>query len=410
MRGVYWVRNDLRLHDNKALNSFLGDCKLGFFLWCPTQSYLRAGEIRKQFIDESLEHYSNSLSIFGQSLKTSNNAILTELEELYHKTPFESLYYTEAYSFEENKEELAVKNFCKLKSIQLLSFDQETLVHESDLPFLVSEMPFIFTDFRKKLEASLKIRSPVNLPFIKQDQLLPTAILSLHTCSSLVFKGGEQAALDRMKEYFWQKKAILSYKDTRNGMINWDDSTKFSPWLSLGLLSPRMIIKELRDFENQHGANESTYWLLFELFWRDYLKFFSRKYEHRIFIEDGVKKSSHYQSHKNMNLFLEWCGGKTSERFVNANMNELNQTGWMSNRGRQNVASYLVHHLKLPWTWGARYFENKLIDYDSDLNWGNWLYLSGNGSDPRARIFNIKRQAEVYDSELKYQNIWAPIL
>ena len=111
-----------------------------------------------------------------------------------------------------------------------------------------------------------------------------------------------------------------------------------------------------------------------------------------------------------MKLFYEWCEGKTTERFVNANMNELNQTGWMSNRGRQNVASYLVHHLKLPWTWGASYFESKLIDYDSDLNWGNWLYLSGNGSDPRARIFNMKRQAEVYDPESKYQDRWSPVL
>lgn len=87
-------------------------------------------------------------------------------------------------------------------------------------------------------------------------------------------------------------------------------------------------------------------------------------------------------------------------------MNELNCTGWMSNRSRQNVASYLVHQLGLPWTWGAAYFEKMLIDYDPDVNWGNWLYLSGQGSDPRAREFNIERQASMYDASGEYQNKW----
>lgn len=243
MRGVYWVRNDLRLHDNKALNSFLSDCSVGLFLWCPTQSYLRAGEIRKKFIDDSLLHYSNSLSVFGQNLLISKNPIITKLESIYHQGPFDRLYYTEAYSLEEKKEELAVKNFCKLKNIELSRFDQETLVHESDLPFLVSEMPFIFSDFRKKLEASLIIKNPVEFTAVKQDQLIPTPALQPHHYSYLVFQAGERAALERVKEYFWQTKAVLNYKETRNGMINRDDSTKFSPWLSLGLLSPRLIIK-----------------------------------------------------------------------------------------------------------------------------------------------------------------------
>ena len=87
-------------------------------------------------------------------------------------------------------------------------------------------------------------------------------------------------------------------------------------------------------------------------------------------------------------------------------MNELNSTGWMSNRGRQNVASYLIHDLGLNWTWGASYFEKKLIDYDPDVNWGNWLYLSGRGSDPRARKFNTQKQAMTYDPNGEYQKRW----
>jgi deoxyribodipyrimidine photo-lyase len=91
-------------------------------------------------------------------------------------------------------------------------------------------------------------------------------------------------------------------------------------------------------------------------------------------------------------------------------MNELNQTGWMSNRGRQNVASYLIHDLGVNWTWGAAYFEEMLIDYDPDSNWGNWLYLSGRGSDPRARKFNTALQAETYDPDFRYRTLWDPKL
>jgi len=87
-------------------------------------------------------------------------------------------------------------------------------------------------------------------------------------------------------------------------------------------------------------------------------------------------------------------------------MRELNQTGFMSNRGRQNVASYLIHDLKINWLHGAKYFEKMLIDYDPDINYGNWLYLSGNGTDPRSRKFNIEKQAQDYDPDKNFRNLW----
>jgi deoxyribodipyrimidine photo-lyase len=107
-----------------------------------------------------------------------------------------------------------------------------------------------------------------------------------------------------------------------------------------------------------------------------------------------------------LKLFNAWCKGTSPDDFINANMQELNQTGWMSNRGRQNVASYLVKTLHVHWQWGAAYFERKLIDYDAASNWGNWAYLAGVGQDPRDRIFNTKLQAERYDRDGAYQKKW----
>lgn len=209
-----------------------------------------------------------------------------------------------------------------------------------------------------------------------------------------------------MNYYFSHSELVTRYKETRNGMMGEDDSTKFSPWLSLGLLSPRRIYEELQHAERKFGANDSTYWVFFELLWRDYFKFFSRRYGASIFKFEGIRKGGPEQIHFDSALLSSWCEGKTSDSFINANMNELNQTGWMSNRGRQNVASYLIHDLQLPWVWGATYFEKMLIDYDPDLNWGNWLYLSGRGSDPRARKFNTQKQADQYDPCGSYRKKW----
>ncbi len=189
-------------------------------------------------------------------------------------------------------------------------------------------------------------------------------------------------------------------------MLHWDDSTKFSAWLNQGCLSARTVFHELKRYEAANGANESTYWVVFELLWRDYFKFLSRRYEEKIFHPSGLKGSAVKPHSESAERFEAWKQGKTGNPFIDANMIELRETGWMSNRGRQNVASYLIHSLEVPWTWGAAYFENQLIDYDPDVNWGNWLYLSGKGTDPRARVFNPLRQAEQYDPSQEYQRKW----
>ena len=109
----------------------------------------------------------------------------------------------------------------------------------------------------------------------------------------------------------------------------------------------------------------------------------------------------------NQSRFLEWTEGRTHSDFVNANMKELNQTGFMSNRGRQNVASYLIHNLGIDWRMGAGYFEQHLIDYDPASNWGNWAYIAGVGNDPRPfRKFNLEKQAQNYDGEGLYRSLW----
>jgi len=149
--------------------------------------------------------------------------------------------------------------------------------------------------------------------------------------------------------------------------------------------------------------------MIFELLWRDFFQFSARLHGAKIFQIGGIhpERSKVPEPQDAEDLFIEWKNGTTKNSFINANMNELRMTGWMSNRGRQNVASYLINELNLDWTRGAQWFEEQLIDYDPCSNYGNWLYLSGFGNDPREnRRFNISKQTEMYDLTGNYTKEW----
>jgi len=188
-------------------------------------------------------------------------------------------------------------------------------------------------------------------------------------------------------------------------LVGADFSSKFSPWLANGSISARTIYWKVKQFEKEHYKNQSTYWLIFELIWRDYFKYISLKHETHIFKIGGILNKN-YQWNTNKALVQKWINGETQSAFVNANMIELKKTGWMSNRGRQNVASFFAKDLKLDWRIGAAYFESLLIDYDVHSNYGNWMYVSGVGNDPRDRKFNVALQAERYDGLGKFQKLW----
>ncbi|MGB0521302.1 MAG: FAD-binding domain-containing protein, partial [Flammeovirgaceae bacterium] len=176
-------------------------------------------------------------------------------------------------------------------------------------------------------------------------------------------------------------------------------------WLANGSISPRTIYWKVREFEAQIRKNDSTYWLIFELIWRDFFKYISMKYGNRIFQIGGILARD-YTWDTNEQKVQAWMQGTTPEPFVNANMLELKHTGWMSNRGRQNVASYFAKEWCLDWRIGAAYFESLLLDYDVHSNYGNWMYVAGVGNDPRDRKFNVRLQAERYDAQGNYQSHW----
>lgn len=402
MRSIYWLRNDIRLHDNATLRQFCESSSDGLIVWCANSSFARAGERRRQFLIGSLLEFQAKMNEKGLPLLVFFDSVETVLPQLVRESGAGTVFVTTDPAPEEQIDEEQVAS---IPNLNLIRVEQGNLLNPTDLPFAAHETPEVFTQFRNVVEKTCRVRDPLPVP-----DSWPKAIslneamrrLPIDSSPEAVhphITPGESAGLSRVDEYIWKKDRLRLYKETRNGMMEWDDSTKFSPWLAAGALSPRQVYFEIQRYEKAREKNESTYWLYLELLWRDYFRLIMRKKGARIFGRIPALNS------KQSSDFLLWTQARTGDEFVDANMQELNQTGWMSNRGRQNVASYLAKERGVPWQYGARYFEEKLIDYDTANNWGNWAYLAGVGQDPRNRRFNTARQADTYDPQRFYRSM-----
>lgn len=246
--------------------------------------------------------------------------------------------------------------------------------------------------------------------------------------SAFPYRGGETEALKRLNHYFEAGKSSpgAHYKETRNEMLGPDYSTKFAAALAHGLLSPRLIAQKATELDSSTNISKGGgYWILFELLWRDYFYFVGWKFGSRLFTLGGIEEvlspksaqSKAYDWKNSSSLddpndpFVKWATAKTGVPMIDANMTELVQTGFMSNRGRQNVASFLTKDLYWNWRYGAEYFESWLVDYDPNSNWGNWQYVAGVGNDPRSsRQFNPIKQGKDYDAKGEYVSTWIPQL
>ena len=427
--ALVWFRNDLRIHDHEPLSKALKDADQVICFYCFDSNYwredkfghLKCNGFRTQFLRESVSGLSDALKALGGKLTVRSGNTAEALYNLYQECPFDAVYFTDEHTEEEKTIEKSAR--AKLES-QVTWHGSETLTlfHREDLPMAVEELPDVFTAFRKKVEKYAHVRETyptpesISCPDIKDDGTVPDwAWFGMEEPSKdhravLDFKGGEQAALERLDYYFWETEKLKYYKETRNGLVGADYSSKFSAWLGNGSISPRKIYWEVQRFEESITKNSSTYWLVFELIWRDFFRFHALKYNNDIFMAGGIRDELP-QMPFDEDKFEAWKQAGTGIPFIDANMKELKLTGYMSNRGRQNVASYLVKDLEIDWRYGASWFESQLVDYDVCSNWCNWNYVSGVGTDPRKeRYFNIIKQANGYDGDGEYVKLWLPEL
>lgn len=430
--ALVWFRQDLRLHDNESLcdainvsdnilpvfvfdeRLFFGKTKYGF---------RKIGIHRAKFLIESIVNLRKNLIARGSDIIVR----VGKPEEVIFKLAQEFNCTWVFCNRERTAEEVFVQD--KLES-KLWAIGQEIfynrgkmLYYTSDLPFPIAQTPDVFTQFRKEVEKVVQVREPLDSPATISSRFheidwgeIPT-LKDLNyseeeiSLASDLYLGGEDMGLARLQYYFYEKKLALNYKNTRNELLGKDFSTRFSLWLSCGCISPKLIYWELKELEQQEGKNDSTYGIFFELLWRDYFRLIAKKYNNRIFFKGGISGKIDPDWTDDLELFEKLRRAESGIPIIDANLLELNSTGFMSNKGRQLVASYLVNDLKINWQIGAEYFESLLIDYDPASNYGNWNYIAGVGTDPRPdRYFNIINQARKYDPSAEYISHWIPNL
>lgn len=282
-------------------------------------------------------------------------------------------------------------------------------------------VPFEMSTTYDDLESSLL--KPVE-SVLKDVPKLPDGAKSVHPLS-----GGEIQALNRVSHLI-RTGAMSSYKDTRNGLLGVDFSTKLSAYLALGCLTARQVHEEIVKFEDGKedsfkevsgygaGENEGTKAVRFELLWRDYMRLCTRKFGPKLFRDSGFREEykGKWKTATDGGLdevaqtIQRFLSGTTGMGLIDASQRELLHTGYTSNRARQNVASFLTKHLGIDWRYGAEWYECLLVDYDVSSNWSNWQYVAGVGNDPRgeARIFNPVKQAFDYDKDGEYVKTWVP--
>jgi len=440
-RVVLWFRNDLRIHDNPFFSHaatrranlifpvYIFDPRhYGKQAWhkscrLPTSvPLMKCNNIRAKFQIESVYNLKKNL----QGIQSDLHIFYGKTEEILERICDHDtiILAQEEYGSEEREQQMKVKRWTRGK-LELLWGG--ALLHEEDIPkSCTTGLKGSFTSFRKQIERDYRKINVRKLYSFPKD-LPPTSSLSNIegfaaepiTVDTLGFKpvvkdrrvdfdmiGGEDAALERLKYYV--KKRLATYKQTRNGLQGADFSSHLSPWLANGTVSAKQVYWAVKEYEKLNGGmTDDTYWLVFELLWRDYFRFLMLKHGGKMFLEWGPlnRKPRDFQWSRDEDAFKSWIDGNTGERFVDALMRQLKATGFMSNRGRQNVASYLIWNLGLDWRLGAAYFEEQLIDHDVASNYGNWVHAA-NLLGGRRNVFNCKKQAKDYDPQGTFQRTW----
>ena len=422
--GLVWFGNDLRIHDNDVLSLAVKNHSKVIGIYSIDPSLFKENEFgfkkmdvfRAQFLLESLFNLQQQLLTKNISLLVFLDKPEIKLKAICDSYQIDSIYKQKEWTYEENISKIKVQKSLH-HNIKIIEVYNQFLYHPEDVNIKIESIPQVFSNLRKKLEKYVAVRA--NTEVLKLDSTniintkndIPTlnelgfSLFEKDKNTAFPFKGGESEALKRLNNYFFETKKLGFYKNTRNGLIGTDYSSKFSPWLANGSISARTIYWNVKKFEKEEIKNQSTYWLIFELIWRDYFKYISIKHGNNIFKIGGILNKN-YSWSSDRKMIQNWINGETKDDFVNANMIELKKTGWMSNRGRQNVASYFAKELTLDWRIGAAYFESTLLDYDVHSNFGNWMYVSGVGNDPRDRKFNTQLQAERYDPKHLFRNHW----
>jgi len=418
---LVWFRNDLRLHDNEMLVEAIAksDSILPVYIVDPRifeetkYGTLKTGSIRAQFILESVGALRNSLKQIGGNLLIAKGEPEEIIPALAQEYEINEVYHHREVADEETQVSTLVEDGLWKLRINLKHFIGHTLYNKEDLPFPIKDIPDAFNQFKKKIERDAIIKpcflapDRINVAEVIDWGNIPSladlglAIKEKDIRSDFEFVGGESEGISTLQ------KVIIAMKQaatTKNLIL----ASKLSAWLAMGTLSPRKVYWEIKKMESTPSTKAMFNHVLLGLLWRDYFRFMFKKYGNTFFKPNGFGSQGVVDEANAVENFNNWKTGQTGFAVVDAVMNELNQTGYISNIARQTAALFLINNLEVSWILGAAYFEEKLIDYNPASNWGNWANMAGVGNDQKTKsAFDLDKNIKNLDPKGNYATIWA---
>ena len=402
MIAIWWIRRDLRLTDNAALHAALeADYVIPIFILDP--AFDSASARRKEFLHEGLHALDKDLRERNSYLVIRTGKPLDVLNQLLKQTKADTIFAEEDFTPYARKRDLEIEHHLPLHLVS------GQTVHHPNSVLKADGKPYtVYTPYSKVRKAKLPpkltlIPAPekINTPFELTNQRLPPFKVNP------LFPAGEKEALARLEEFLFKR--IYSYDDNRNRM-DLDGTSSLSPYMRFGMLGLRQAVSAAKQAMAEKRCAGAEVWLN-ELIWREF-------YIQILYHFPHVAKTafnpllSNIPWQNNESEFQAWKDGQTGVPIVDAAMRQLKEIGWMHNRARMIVASYLVKDLLIDWHWGEAWFMENLLDGDIAANNGGWQWTAGTGTDaaPYFRIFNPVLQSAKFDPHGDYIRKWIPAL
>ncbi len=398
--SIFWHRRDLRNYDNTGLYNCLKNEKNVFPIFIFDTEILdkleNKDDKRVNFIYDNLLKVKEDYNKLGSDIGIFNGKPIEVFKQLIKDYNIKSIYTNydyESYGVNRDKE---IEKLLISNNIEFHSFKDQTVLDKNEVLKNNGEPYTVFTPYMKKYKSILKnehiaIKKCEDYFHNLQKELK----YEMLTLESIGFNRVEYNVPDRNVS----KELIINYKDTRDYPFI-DGTSKISVHLRFGTISIRELFRTCKEIDESEKY-------LNELIWRDFYMMILFHFPH---IEKSAFKSKYdeIEWENNEEHFKLWCEGKTGYPMVDAGMRELNETGYMHNRVRMVVASFLTKHLLIDWRWGERYFAEKLLDFELSSNNGGWQWASGSGCDaaPYFRVFNPELQRQKFDKNNKYIKKW----
>ena len=397
--SIFWFRRDLRFIDNTGLYYALSERNpvLPIFIFDRNiLDKLPKADARVEFIQRTLEQLDKTLKDKKSGIKTFYTTPIEAFKELSKTYTLEAVYTNrdyEPYTLERDRE---IESFLKEQGVSFFTFKDHVIYEKEEIVSGSGSFYKVFTPYSKSWKEKYKANPPETKPSaLYFDNWVPLKEEKVHSLEAMGFRHTDITIPSNTVD-----EEIIKHYSEKRDIPALDATSRLGIHLRFGTISIRQLA------EKALNLNET---FLNELIWRDFYAMILAN-NPRVIDQAFKPEYDRIPWRQDEEGFEKWCQGKTGYPIVDAGMRQLNQTGYMHNRVRMIVASFLTKHLLIDWRWGETYFAEKLLDFDLASNNGGWQWAAGTGTDaqPYFRVFNPQSQTEKFDPQLEYIKKWVP--